>query len=308
MYSKLDLEAKDLLCCPQCKSKLSKAEDDFVCLQCASLYPLQNIKDEKIFDFRIRRPSYCMTKSFLDWDRVQSSWEKCYFERYSKQDDYQGYLKEINFLTPIYTKEFDIKGKVLDVGGGEGMLRHFLPEDKGDNLYINIDPTINVFSNFHARPNALKAFPSLKKQCNFLACHAENLPFQANAFDWAHIRSSLDHFQDPYLAIKEIYRVLKPGGSLLANVTVYGGKSSAQAKENFISRSIYKIKIDGFGEFFKTALRKLFKTKGWETIHTFEWSYENLIDLLKNNNFKIVKEHWQEPPFTMVLWVQAKKE
>lgn len=307
MHVKLIPEIINLLSCPQCKSKLWTNGEKFACKECSSLFLLKETKEDKIFDFRIHRPDYCMTKTFLDWMRVQSSWEECYFERYSKQDDFEGYLKEISSMEPVYKREFSLKGRVLDVGGGEGMLRHFLPEDNDENIYVNIDPTINVFSNFDARPNALRAFPSLSRSCNFLAGCAENLPFCSNSFDWVHMRSVLDHFQDPYFAVKEAWRVLRPHGSLLLGVTVYGGRSSAKNKENFISRAIYKIRIDGLKEFLITGIKKIFRLRGWETIHTFEWKYKDLVNLLNSAGFKIKKEYWQDPPYTMIVWIRAEK-
>ena len=69
----------------------------------------------------------------------------------------------------------------------------------------------------------MKAYPCLIEPCNFLLAQAERLPFKNNSFDWVHMRSVLDHLEDPYVALKEAYRVLEPGGSLLIGLTVSGG-------------------------------------------------------------------------------------
>jgi SAM-dependent methyltransferase len=44
---------------------------------------------------------------------------------------------------------------------------------------------------------------------------AEQLPFEANSFDYVIAKDSLHHFKDPVKALLEINRVLKSGGSLL---------------------------------------------------------------------------------------------
>ena len=47
--------------------------------------------------------------------------------------------------------------------------------------------------------------------------HAEQLPFEANSFDYVIAKDSLHHFKDPVKALLEINRVLKPEGSLLVS-------------------------------------------------------------------------------------------
>lgn len=316
MYVKLNPEIINILCCPLCKGPLEARGQKLICKDCAGEYPSRNVKqgasEGRVFDFRIHRPSYCMPSGLVKWSDVQKDWEECYFERYSKRDNFEEYLNEIDSVKEIYTKEFNIKGKVLDVGGGEGTLRHFLQKDS-ISLYMLVDPLINTFQNFESRPNLLKAYPSLTKPCNFLSCYAENLPFVASAFDWVHMRSVLDHFQDPYLALKEAYRVLKKGGILLVGLAVYGGKSSSKTEDHdvalrrLISKAIYKFRIAGLKSLAEAAIKKIFRRKGWATSHTFDWKYEDLINLLHATKFAVLKEHWQKPPFTICVWLEAKK-
>lgn len=316
MYIRLDKEIINILCCPLCKGSLKASSQKFICEDCASEYPSYNIKqdrsEEKVFDFRIHRPSYCLPRGATKWFDVQKDWEESYFERDSKRDDLEEYLNEINCAKEIYIEEFNIKGRVLDVGGCEGKLRHFLQKDSVP-LYVSVDPLINVFQNFESRPNLLKAYPCLNKPCNFLSCHAENLPFIANTFDWVHMRSVLDHFQDPYLALKEAYRVLKPGGSLLIGSTVYGGKSSLKIEDrdvalrHLISMVVCKFRAAGVKSLIEAAIKKIFKRKGWATSHTFDWKYEDLINLLHITEFVVSKEYWEKSPATMCVYLEAKK-
>ena len=42
--------------------------------------------------------------------------------------------------------------------------------------------------------------------------------------------------------------------------------------------------------------------------HMFHGTYEDLIDLInKTTGFKVTKEHWQKPPYTMCIYLSAKK-
>ena len=69
------------------------------------------------------------------------------------------------------------------------------------------------------------AYPCLKEPLNFVAGVAERLPFQSKMFDYVHMRSVLDHLHDPYIAMKEAWRILKPEGKLLIGLSVTGGNS-----------------------------------------------------------------------------------
>jgi SAM-dependent methyltransferase len=46
----------------------------------------------------------------------------------------------------------------------------------------------------------------------------ENLPFKENSFDWVVCKGALDHFPDPYKAIEEMARVLKPEGKAVISI------------------------------------------------------------------------------------------
>jgi ubiquinone/menaquinone biosynthesis C-methylase UbiE len=316
IYIKLDQEIIDILCCPLCKGPVIFGDQKFICKNCASEYSSYKIKqgksEEGVFDFRVQRPGYCLPQGMASWSDIQRGWEDSYFERYSKRDVFEEHLSEIDSVKEIYTKEFNIKGRVLDVGGCDGRLRHFLKKDS-TSLYISVDPLINAFQDFESHPNLLKAYSCLSEPCNFIACYAENLPFIAGTFDWIHMRSVLDHFYDPYIALKEAYRVLKPGGFLLAGLTVYGGKSSLKIEDSsfvlrhLISSAICKLRVSGVKGFVEAAVKKMLNKKGWTTHHTFYWKYADLISLLHDTKFDVFKEYWQKPPLDMCVYLGAKK-
>ncbi len=46
----------------------------------------------------------------------------------------------------------------------------------------------------------------------------ENLPFRSGSFDWVMCKGALDHFPDPYKAVEEISRVLKPNGKAVISI------------------------------------------------------------------------------------------
>jgi len=62
---------------------------------------------------------------------------------------------------------------------------------------------------------------------NYIAGYGENLPFEDNYFDVVIVRNGLDHLDDPYKALREIYRVLKPTGALYVWTYLYSWRASA---------------------------------------------------------------------------------
>jgi len=52
------------------------------------------------------------------------------------------------------------------------------------------------------------------KPSNFVCCDAYNLPFKDECFDGAYFCEVIEHLDSPKECISEIYRVLKPNGSL----------------------------------------------------------------------------------------------
>lgn len=322
MFVKLDNAVIDILCCPLCKGSVEMVGENFVCNDCGIEYRkrsvVQGMHKEYVYDFRIHRPAYCIPAIGAKWADVQEEYKKLHKAR-RYIDDLTVYLDEIDSVKEIYTEEFSIKGKVLDVGGHQGRLRHFL-KDKDVPLYVSVDPYLELFQNLESQQNLLKAYPCLRKPCNFLSCYGENLPFTKNTFDCVHMRSVLDHFQDPYLALKEAYRVLKPNGKLLIGLTVRGGSSSLKKGDNvcsytgsLIPKISRKIQREGFSSLMKAVLtrigkrRKELDNQKKPDDHMFRWIYEDLIDLLQITKFNIVKEHWQKPPFSMCIYLSAKK-
>ncbi len=82
----------------------------------------------------------------------------------------------------------------LDLGGGKGGLR-FLLEQKGWR-YVNVDlrPSRNGFA---------------------VCADAHRLPFRDGVFGLIVAKDALEHFENPWLAMEEIRRVLADGGMLV---------------------------------------------------------------------------------------------
>lgn len=100
------------------------------------------------------------------------------------------------------------QGRVLDVACGPGVVSVALSE--AAEAVICLDATDEMLAKAQARAE--------KAGCgnlSFQVGDAENLPFQNAAFDAVVTRLSLHHFTDPGKAVREMHRVLKPGGRVV---------------------------------------------------------------------------------------------
>lgn len=84
-------------------------------------------------------------------------------------------------------------------------------------------PDVEIVGVDYAEPMLAGARRRFAKQANIELCHADaaNLPYPDNHFDTANIANAVHCFPDVDGALRDIHRVLKPGGMLAANVLLY---------------------------------------------------------------------------------------
>jgi len=124
---------------------------------------------------------------------VQDYTSKWYQQRYSGT----GFLYHSRIVTDMLNgikfKDGRSSDKVLDVGCGTGFV---------SQLYPNFDITGVDISDGMLERNPYK----------WVKGSAEAIPFPDNHFDFVVCRSLLHHLDDPRVGLREMRRVLKPGG------------------------------------------------------------------------------------------------
>ena len=108
------------------------------------------------------------------------------------------------------------EGTMLDLGCGEGRHIFGLMEKFPDLKCIGLDPHIESLDKASEGLKFLESISNTKT--NFLSGSAYLLPFSDDSFDLVVCSEVLEHLHDYKDAIKEINRVLKPGGQFLASV------------------------------------------------------------------------------------------
>lgn len=112
---------------------------------------------------------------------------------YVQWHEQPGYFRDV-------TRHFARDARVLDVGCGSGWLAdHF-------DRYTGVD----------ASPEAVAAAAARGRHV-LHASVAEPLPFEDASFDGAILKDLLEHVEDPVHVVREVRRVLRPGGRAFAS-------------------------------------------------------------------------------------------
>src|SRR5262249_55210963 len=105
--------------------------------------------------------------------------------------------------------------RVLDIGTGTGVVALEAANAIGSQgRCVGIDLSEKMLTS--ARANARRA--NLAERIEFKAMDAETLQFAPDSFDVVLSLFALLHFPNPAVALKEMFRVLKPGGTLVVAV------------------------------------------------------------------------------------------
>ena len=160
-------------------------------------------------------------------------------------------------------------GMVLDVGCGDMRKTHdYLYDGRRDLQIIGVekydDATIYGESRLPPEIAATGAFKRL--QCDI---ENERLPFSDATFDAAYCSHVLEHVRMPGPVIREVYRVLKPGGFLY--VEVPGPRSTIMPPNSWFARQTVHYPLNHWNDsthvlppFEKVRLREMLASAGFD--------------------------------------------
>ncbi len=183
----------DILACPRCKNKLIvQPYQNIFCKNC-NLY----------YKFKDNIPFLLSSESQkqINNDLISQNGQKM-VNRYTKNNKIVKITKLIHPPSPLLhfdnSKIMEVitnykgkKTKVLSIGGGGEEFKKF---PNIINLNIDIFPNVDIVGDAH------------------------NLPFLDNSFDSVICNAVLEHLKNPYLAVKEIKRIIKKGGYVYIEV------------------------------------------------------------------------------------------
>ena len=188
----------------------------------------------------------------LNW----SSAERVFFTQRSKN-------VSIDFL------DIDNNMKVLEIGCGSGGVIRRIASTHPSVSITGIDTSNSIIE--EAR---VLAFRDNLNNVQFITADAHKLPFNNPEFDLCFFQTVLMHLKNPLVALKNMVRVIKEGGRLIAvsegdwgNVLTH---PTCEALEKMIAFYLNMIFKSGGDPFIGKKLEKLFKELALNQIDVFE--------------------------------------
>jgi len=173
--------------------------------------------------------------------------------------------------------KLDLKpgAKVIDIGSGYGGAARYLARETGAHITC-----LNVSEKENARNRRMTAEQGLEGKIEIVQGVFEDIPFPDNSFDVVWSQEAILHSGDRKRVLKEVARVLKPGGDFIFTDPMQATTSDDTSEYQPIYDRIHLSDMESI-EFYKTTLEEL----GFETVEI-----EDLTHQLRNHYARVRDE------------------
>ena len=187
----------NILACPHCGSTLETAEQGATCIECKQLF---DYTDSGALDLRLKSPKQVQLEFALEsplypksgFDFPPLPYNQATEVKFPSLSIPAGLTKE---LMSYFPKAKDKNSLVLDLGCGDTIHREVC--EAAGFEYVGLD---------YATPEAM------------LLGDGHALPFKDNSFDFILSMAVIQYSRFPFVMIREIHRVLKPGHKFIGSV------------------------------------------------------------------------------------------
>lgn len=134
-----------------------------------------------------------------------------FFDQHAQVDEYNVFSSASNELlisTCLQLGGLRPPAKIADLGCGSGIFTSILAEKSFDVTGVDISPGMIE--------TAKKTYPKEKHRTSFAVGDVEALDFADATFDGVLLSGLLHHLPDPTACVREVHRILKPGGVFMA--------------------------------------------------------------------------------------------
>jgi SAM-dependent methyltransferase len=235
------------------------------------------------------------------WVKVTEKGEKVPFKSIYR------FRELLTLLSNVRDLSFN-EEKIVDIGSGPKC--GILPLIK-DGFKITIDPLFKE-----------RTIVNVSNNINPLIAVTENLPLRNESFDVIFSINMLDHTKNPFLTIKEIYRVIKKRGIVSLMVHVVSPKKKVVHKlfhSKLIIKKLLLTSVRNKGSMYMlSVILKILTTLLMENVkliaidgftHPYYFTWVDIINMLVRNNFSILTFRLKTDPskYKLGLYVICKR-
>ncbi len=196
-----------------------------------------------------------------EFDRWAESYDRSILQTLLFRPSYRAMLAEVS----RWRAESGARcAEVLDVGTGTGTFIQMLIESNQAGRAVGVDFSPNMCAVAHDKAARL----GYGHRAEFVNADSENMPFEEASFDIVTCANSFHHYPNQAAAVREMFRVLRPGGRL---VLVDG------FRDVLVGRLIFDVGVAAIEKNVHHAsgkqFRRLFKEAGFADIRQFKFNF-----------------------------------
>ena len=178
--------------------------------------------------------------------------------------------------------------RLLDVGTGTGLLARMAAARGAES--VGIDHSAGMLGEAQASANVA----GVGDRTEFLAMDAEKLDFTDASFDVTVSLFVLRHLPDPFAAIREMHRTLKPGGRLVAAIGARPNPFSFASFPSALGAAFDRLHaMLGRRLLSPGSLRDFLRSERLQPAgHAAHAHLDDVADMLRAAGFSHARQHW----------------